>query len=211
MSKQEKVQFVIDTLESLYPEVPIPLDHQDPYTLLVAVLLSAPTAGAADRPNVVLMMADDLGYHDLSCYGSERIRTPELDKMASQGIRFTSFYTGATVCTPSRMALLTGAYPTRIGWPGGVIGYKIDPSNGLAPKALTMAEVFQDAGYATGICGKWHLGDDAEMAPMNQGFDSAYYIKKSNNQTKKLWRGEQLVADPFDNRRLTEQFGLDIL
>jgi arylsulfatase A-like enzyme len=173
---------------------------------VVAVLLSASAAGAAERPNVVLIMADDLGYHDLSCYGSERIRTPELDKMASQGIRFTSFYTGATVCTPSRMALLTGAYPTRVGWPGGVIGYKINPSNGLAPKALTMAEVFQDAGYATGICGKWHLGDAAEMAPMNQGFNSAYYIKKSNNQTKKLWRGEQLVADPFDNRRLTEQF-----
>jgi len=160
----------------------------------------------ARQPNVVLIMADDLGYQDLSCYGSETIRTPELDKMASQGIRLTSFYTGSTVCTPSRMALLTGAYPTRVGWPGGVIGYKIDPSNGLAAEALTMAEVFQSAGYATGICGKWHLGDAAEMAPMNQGFDSAYYIRKSNNQTKKLWRGEELIADPFDNRRLTEQF-----
>ena len=159
---------------------------------------------AADRPNVVLMMADDLGYHDLSCYGSERIRTPELDKMASEGIRLTSFYAGATVCTPSRMALLTGAYPKRVGWPGGVIGYKINRSNGLAPEALTIAEVFQGAGYATGMCGKWHLGDAAQMAPMNQGFDSAYYIKSSNNQTRKLRRREELVADPFDNRRLTD-------
>jgi arylsulfatase A len=151
-------------------------------------------------------MADDLGYGDLSCYGSERIRTPELDTLASQGIRLTSFYAGATVCTPSRMALLCGAYPRRVGWPGGVIGYKISRSNGLAPEALTMAEVFRHAGYATGICGKWHLGDAAEMAPMSQGFDSAYYIKSSNNQTTKLWRGEELVADPFDNRRLTELF-----
>lgn len=176
------------------------------FAFAAVVLLSAFVANAADRPSVVLMMADDLGYQDLSCYGSETIRTPELDKMASQGIRLTSFYAGSTVCTPSRMALLTGAYPTRVGWPGGVIGYKINRSNGLAAEALTMAEVFQGAGYATGMCGKWHLGDAAEMAPMNQGFDSAYYIKSSNNQTKKLWRGEELVANPFDNRRLTEQF-----
>ena len=176
------------------------------FALAAVVLLSAFVANAADRPNVVLIMADDLGYQDLSCYGSATIRTPELDKMASQGIRLTSFYAGSTVCTPSRMALLTGAYPTRVGWPGGVIGHKINRSNGLAAEALTMAEVFQRAGYATGMFGKWHLGNAAEMAPMNQGFDSAYYIKSSNNQTKKLWRGEELIADPFDNRRLTEQF-----
>jgi len=176
------------------------------FAIAAVGLPAALAANAADRPNVVLIMADDLGYQDLSCYGSETIRTPELDKMASQGIRLTSFYAGGTVCTPSRMALLTGAYPTRVGWPGGVIGYKINGSNGLAPQALTMAELFQDAGYATGMCGKWHLGDAAELTPMNQGFDSAYYIKRSNNQTKKLWRDEELVADPFDNRRLTEQF-----
>ena len=176
------------------------------YAFTAAALLSAFLANAADRPNVVLMMADDLGYQDLSCYGSEVIRTPALDEMASEGVRLTSFYTGSTVCTPSRMALLTGAYPKRVGWPGGVIGYKIKWENGLAAEALTIAEVFQGAGYATGMCGKWHLGDAAEMQPMNQGFDSAYYIKRSNNQTKKLWRGETLIADPFDNRRLTENF-----
>ncbi len=172
----------------------------------VALLLPAAVAGAAEQPNVVLMMADDLGYGDLSCYGSDRMRTPELDKLASEGIRLTSFYAGATVCTPSRMALLTGAYPTRVGWPGGVIRHRISGSNGLAPEARTMAEVFQDAGYATGISGKWHLGETAELLPMNQGFDSAYYIKNSNNQSRRLWRGEEVVANPFDNRRLTERF-----
>ncbi len=161
---------------------------------------------AADHPNVVLIMADDLGFQDLSCYGSRTIRTPELDKLASEGTRLTSFYAGATICTPSRMALLTGAYPTRVGWRGGVIGYKINGANGLAPEALTIAEIFKGAGYTTGICGKWHLGDAPEMLPMNQGFDSAFYIKRSNNQTKQLWRGNELIADPFDNRRLTEQF-----
>ncbi len=171
-----------------------------------AISTLSPLVTAADRPNVVVMMADDLGYRDLSCYGSKTIRTPALDALAREGVRLTSFYAGATVCTPSRMALLTGAYPPRVGWRGGVIGYKIKGSNGLAAKAVTMAEIFKGAGYVTGICGKWHLGDAAEMQPMNQGFDSAFYIKRSNNQTTKLWRGDELVADPFDNRRLTEQF-----
>ena len=176
------------------------------FALTAILLLTACVASAADRPNVVLMMADDLGFGDLSCYGSETIRTPVLDRMAREGARLTSFYAGGAVCTPSRMALLTGAYPTRLGWPGGVIGYRIDRASGLAAEARTIAEVFKDAGYATGMCGKWHLGDGDGMQPMKQGFDSAYYIKSSNNQTKKLWRGEELIADPFDNRRLTEQF-----
>jgi arylsulfatase A-like enzyme len=163
-------------------------------------------AKSSDRPNIVLIMADDLGYQDLSCYGSERHRTPVLDGLASEGIRLTSFYAGATVCTPSRMALLTGAYPPRVGWQGGVVGYGIKAVNGLAPEALTMAEVFKGAGYATGMCGKWHLGDAPHLLPMNQGFEAAYYIKQSNNQCRQLWRDGELVADPFDNRRLTEHF-----
>ena len=158
------------------------------------------------KPNLILIMADDLGYQDLSCYGSTKHKTPVLDKLAKEGIRLTSFYAGATVCTPSRMALLTGAYPPRAGWRGGVVGYGIKPLNGLAPEALTMGEVFKGAGYETALIGKWHLGDSPELQPMNQGFDTAYYIKKSNNQTKKLWRGDKLEADPFNNSRLTEQF-----
>ena len=158
------------------------------------------------NPNLILIMADDLGYQDLSCYGSTKHKTPVLDKLAKEGIRLTSFYAGATVCTPSRMALLTGAYPPRAGWRGGVVGYGIKPLNGLAPEALTMGEVFKGAGYETALIGKWHLGDSPELQPMNQGFDTAYYIKKSNNQTKKLWRGDKLEVDPFNNSRLTEQF-----
>jgi len=162
--------------------------------------------GDPKPPNVVLIMVDDLGYHDLGCYGHPSIRTPVLDKLAADGVRLTSFYAGATVCTPSRMALLTGAYPARLGWTRGVIGYLIPTTTGLSPKALTMAEVFQGRGYRTGIAGKWHLGDRPPFRPHRRGFDEAYYCNKSNNQTKELWRGDDLVEKPFENRLLTEKF-----
>ena len=100
------------------------------------------TDASPKQPNIILIMADDLGYGDLSCYGGDAIKTPVLDKVASEGMRLTSFYAGCTVCTPSRMALLTGAYPARVGWRGGVVGYGVKAVNGLAPEALTIAEVF---------------------------------------------------------------------
>lgn len=178
-----------------------------PFILFYACLLLVIVhQSVAKSPNVILMMADDLGYNDLSCYGSKRQKTPVLDKLAEEGLRLTSFYAGATVCTPSRMALLTGAYPPRLGWNGGVVGYGLKPQNGLAPQARTLGEVFKEAGYKTALIGKWHLGDTPELHPMGQGFDLTYFIDKSNNQTKKLWRGRELEADPFDNRRLTENF-----
>ncbi|MBL63674.1 MAG: arylsulfatase [Opitutae bacterium] len=175
-------------------------------SLLCLLAATVSLVAQADQPNVILMMADDLGYKDLSCYGSEKQKTPVLDKLAKGGIRLTGFYAGATVCTPSRMALLTGAYPPRLGWRGGVVGYGLKTLNGLAPEALTMGEIFKGAGYQTALIGKWHLGDSPELQPMKQGFDTTYYINKSNNQTKKLWRGPDLVADPFNNSRLTENF-----
>ena len=158
------------------------------------------------QPNVVLIMADDLGYHDLGCYGHPKIKTPVLDQLAASGMRLTHFYSGATVCTPSRIALLTGAYPPRLGWSKGVVGYMIPTNQGLSPKALTMAEVFKASGYATGMFGKWHLGDRPAFRPHQQGFDQNYYVNKSNNQTTQIWNNDEVVEDPFDNRLLTEQF-----
>ena len=175
-------------------------------SLLALSVLVSPASAEARPPNVILIMADDMGYNDLGCYGHSEIKTPVLDQLAKDGIRLTSFYSGATVCTPSRMALLTGAYPSRLGWTQGVVGYLISTKQGLNPKALTMAEVFKTEGYTTGLIGKWHLGDSEPLRPHRQGFDSTYYINKSNNQSKTIWRGDEAVEKPFDNRLLTEQF-----
>jgi arylsulfatase len=158
------------------------------------------------KPNVILIMADDLGYHDLGSYGHPSMRTPVLDQLGKDGIRLSGYYSGATVCTPSRMALLTGIYPVRLGWTQGVIGYKMSLKEGLNPDALTIAEIFRSEGYATGLSGKWHLGNQPDTRPHRQGFDDTYYIPLSNNQTTKVQRGDEVVEDPFDNRKLTEQF-----
>lgn len=174
----------------------------------LAVILATPgvATGGQRRPNIVLIMADDLGYHDLSCYGHDRIRTPILDRLAREGVKLTSFYAGATVCTPSRMALLTGAYPARLGWTRGVVGHLMKKGEGLNPKALTMAEIFKASGYRTGMFGKWHLGDEPPLRPHRQGFEFTCYLNKSNNQTREVWRGDEVIIKPFDNRRLTELF-----
>lgn len=168
----------------------------------LAVFLSAENK----PPNVVLIMADDLGYYDLGCYGHPQIKTPVLDTMAKEGIRLTGFYSGNTVCTPSRMALLTGAYPSRLGWTKGVLGYKISTKEGLNPQAVTIAELLKEKGYKTAITGKWHLGDLEKFLPYNQGFDQAYFIKKSNNQSKILYQKDQVLENPFQNRLLSEKF-----
>ena len=173
---------------------------------LSAAETTKPPAVSHSKPNIVLIMADDLGYRDLSCYGHPAIRTPVLDRFAKEGIKLTSFYSGATVCTPSRMALLTGAYPTRLGWTKGVISYKMSKKEGLNPKALTIAEIFKDNGYQTGLIGKWHIGDLPPFLPHRQGFDSTYYINKSNNQTTKIWQGDKLVEDPYKKGMLSEKF-----
>jgi arylsulfatase A-like enzyme len=146
---------------------------------LVLILGIASPLRAKERPpNVILIMADDLGYHDLSCYGHPKIKTPVIDGLARDGVKLTSFYAGSTICTPSRMALLTGAYPSRLGWTKGVVGYMMPKRHGLSPDALTMAEVFKSKGYVTGLFGKWHLGDEAPFLPHRQGFDQTFYIKR---------------------------------
>jgi arylsulfatase A len=160
----------------------------------------------AAKPNVVVILADDLGYHDLACYGHPSIKTRHLDRLAGEGVRLTSFYAGATVCTPSRMALLTGAYPTRLGWKKGVIGHLMEKRVGLNPEATTMGEVFESEGYRTALSGQWHLGDEPPFRPHRHGFETTYYINKSNNQTDELWLNDEVVEKPFDNRRLTEKF-----
>jgi len=175
---------------------------------LAAALSAAPAQ--ASRPNVILMLADDLANEDLSCYGGNRIRTPRLDQLAREGVKLQSYYSGSTVCSPARMALLSGSYPARLGWRWGVMGYGFAPKTGMSPRVHTLAEAFRDAGYRTAISGKWHIGGN-NMSPQQQGFDSAYHIYMSNNQGRDMYRDGQLVRKDWDNRLLTETFAEEVI
>jgi arylsulfatase A-like enzyme len=127
-------------------------------------------------PNILFILADDLGYGDLSCYGRPDYRTPHLDQLAGEGLRFTSNYTAAAVCTPTRVALMTGRYPARL--PIGLaepLAYG-DVSVGLPPEHLTPASLLKRAGYETALIGKWHLGYLPEYGPIRHGFDEFYGI-----------------------------------
>ena len=129
------------------------------------------SAQPTNQPNIVLILADDLGYGDLSCQGAKDIRTPNIDRIMNQGIRFTDFHANSTVSSPSRAALLTGRYPDLVGVPG-VIRPEITSSWGhLAPDAILLPTVLKSVGYHSAIIGKWHLGHDAPNLPNDRGFD----------------------------------------
>jgi arylsulfatase A len=147
--------------------------------LSVLSLAAAHPAKSSQTPNIVLFFSDDQGYQDLGCYGSPDIKTPHIDQLAREGMRFTDFYVASPVCSASRAALLTGCYPSRVGVPG--VFFPNRGHNGLAPEHVTVAEVLKTVGYATKAVGKWHLGDEAEFLPINQGFDSYFGIPYSND------------------------------
>lgn len=139
----------------------------------VAVALAAVTGPAraqAQKPNFVIIMADDLGYGDLGCYGHVAVRTPHLDRLAREGMRFSDFHSNGAVCSPTRAALLTGRYQQRAGVQG-VITAANHRETGMALGEVTIAEVLKGHGYRTGMFGKWHLGYPAALNPVHQGFD----------------------------------------
>lgn len=144
--------------------------------------LSAPVPTPVPRPpNVILIVADDLGYSDLGCYGSKTIRTPHLDRMAAQGTKFTSFYVAQAVCSASRAALMTGCYPNRVGMQGAL---NHTSKEGIHPDERLLPEMFKQHGYTTAIHGKWHLGTAAMFHPMKHGFDEFWGIPYSNDNSK---------------------------
>lgn len=151
--------------------------------LVTAGCLLPTTAFAAEQPpNIVVLFADDLGYGDLGCFGNPTIRTPELDRMAAEGMKLTQFYSAAPVCTPSRAALMTGRLPVRSGMCSNKRRVLFPNSAGGIPeKEITIAEGLKSAGYATACIGKWHLGHLPQYLPTNNGFDYYFGIPYSND------------------------------
>jgi len=143
------------------------------------------------KPNIVFILADDLGYTDLSCYGAIGLKTPNLDKMAEDGIRFTDFYAPAGVSTPTRAGLLTGCYPKRVGLHVAVL--PPDTRSGLNPDEITIAEILKAEGYTTCCIGKWHLGLLPEVKPNAQGFDYYYGMPGPNHGRSDLFRNDTLL------------------
>ncbi len=188
--------------------------------LAIAALLLPTAAYAADRPNFVVIFVDDLGYGDLGCFGSDRIDTPNVDRMAKEGMKFTSFYATSGVCTPSRASLLTGCYPRRVSMHVNANGrWVLFPGarKGLNPKEVTVAEVLKKKGYATMCIGKWHLGDQKKFLPTRQGFDHYFGIPYSNDmgteaRPKKnypplpLLRDEKVIEEEPDQSKITKRY-----
>jgi len=167
-----------------------------------------------NSPNIIFILADDLGYGDLSSYGSKTIETINIDKLADDGVKLTSYYAAQPVCSASRAAILTGAYPNRIG-----IYNAFGPTSdsGISHDEYTLAEMLKDNGYKTGIFGKWHLGSKKEFFPTNHGFDEFYGILYSNDmwrwhpeypegypQDLLLYRNENALKEIIDQSNLTK-------
>ncbi len=169
--------------------------------------------GSKKRPNFIIIFADDMGYGDLGCFGNPMIRTPHLDQMARDGMRMTSFYVGAAVCSPSRAALLTGRYPVRCGMPGNT-GPGSDKH--LPESEITLAQALKPEGYRTMAIGKWHLGHQRpDLFPTGRGFDEWYGLPYSNDMRKpwvqtdvplQLYRNTEPIESPVDQDTLTERY-----
>ncbi len=173
--------------------------------LLIACTPTSSTSEAtADNrpPNVVVIFMDDMGFGDLSSFGHPTIETPNLDRLAREGQKWTNFYTACSVCSPSRGALLTGRYPIRIGLgptqPRNRVLFP-DSEGGLPAKEITIAEMLKEKGYATGMVGKWHLGHLPQYLPTTQGFDSYYGIPYSNDMDAVEWSLKAFFAEPNIN------------
>ena len=186
---------------------------------------------AEDKPNFIVIFTDDQGYNDLGCFGSKTIKTPNIDRLAAEGRKYTSFYTACSVCSPSRAALLTGSYPKRVGMHRHVLFPKSD--YGLNGSEHTIADQLKSLGYNTACVGKWHLGHHPETLPRANGFDSYYGIPYSNDmnhpdnsnkpklKSDELWanqesaitlwntplfQNEEIIELPVDQRTITRRY-----
>ena len=179
-------------------------------------IVAAPRAFAAPPPpNIILIVADDLGYGDLGWFGAEDIRTPHLDRLGAEGMQFTNFYVAQAVCTASRAALLSGCYPNRIGLHGAL---NHTSRHGIHADEWLLPEMLRERGYATACIGKWHLGTRPEFSPLRHGFDEWFGIPYSNDNSKyhpvlaaempplPLYDGDRVIETDPDQSQLTRRF-----
>lgn len=171
-----------------------------------------------EKPNIIVMLMDNLGYGDLQCYGCAHHRTPHIDRLAKEGVRFTSFYSTSGVCTPSRASLMTGCYPRRVnlhvGGRGHAVLMSVDPK-GLNPDEITVARMLKNQGYATACVGKWHLGDQLPFLPTRHGFNQFFGCPYSEDMVPSqknpdrpplpLMRNEMVIEAPPDRNYLTKR------
>lgn len=205
------------------------------HLFLIPLFLCVSAPGWSQKtPNIIVILADDLGYGDLGCYGHPTIMTPNLDKMASQGMRFTQFYAGAAVCTPSRAAIMTGRLPVRTGVYGKGDVFRQNSASGLPLEEFTMAEMLKKKGYATSLIGKWHLGSVETFLPTRQGFDYWFGTPYSNDMGKvfttrvdpdfpipsgpranapslPLYQNEKIIEFEPDQRQLTKRYTQEVI
>lgn len=181
---------------------------------LAALLLAAAPAFAAERPpNIVLLLVDDVAYDDVGCYGSKLLRTPNIDRLAADGRRFTSYYAPSSVCTPSRAAIMTGCYAPRVGLPSVLYP---QANIGLNADETTIAELLKSRGYATACIGKWHLGHLPPFMPNEHGFDYFFGLPYPNdhgperpnrdNPPIPLYRNAAVIEQPVDLPPLNDRF-----
>ncbi len=177
----------------------------------------------AGKPNFIVIFCDDLGYGDIGCFGATKHHTPNLDRMAAEGRKLTSFYVSSGVCTPSRASLMTGCYPRRVNMHQNekelCVLFPVN-QKGLNPDEVTMAEVLKGQGYATACVGKWHLGDQPEFLPTRQGFDTYFGIPYSNDMGTRqgpgrpplpLLRNEEVIEAPADQSTLTRRYTDEVI
>jgi arylsulfatase len=185
------------------------------FAVAAFVPFAARAAAPVDRPNIVLIVTDDMGYADMSCQGAKLIRTPNLDRMAKEGTRFTSFYVSQAVCTASRASFLSGCYANRVGLEGAL---NHTSKNGIHPDEWLLPEMLKARGYATSGMGKWHLGTVVELGATRNGFDEWFGIPYSNDNTKyhpvlaaempplPLYDGEKVMELDPDQSQFTRRF-----
>ncbi len=180
------------------------------------------SAASSSRPNIIIIMADDLGYGDLGCYGSDLVRTPVIDRMASEGVRLTQFFSCASICSPSRSGLMTGRYPIRNGVNNN-FGPTVNPASvfietitdtglGMNTGEITLGQAMKEQGYATCCIGKWHLGDLKKYMPTSRGFDHYFGIPYSNDMKPvKLYNDLDMIEYPVNQDTLTKRYTREAL